>query len=379
MIYSSTGVDAALGPTGSAFDGVVDQLGWAIAGLVALVVIGRLDYRYLRTFSVLGFLIGLGLLSLLHLPAIGPIQPLETGGSVRWLRIGSLPSFQPAELAKLALVVFLAHWLTSRGREVGSPWRVTIPFVVFAGSYAGLVITEPDLGTTGVIALTAATMWFVAGASLWQLALLIPAGVVAVAAYVLMNPYQLERIHTFLDPWASASSGGYQTVQGLYALALGGLSGAGLGQSGQPGGLTVPNADNDFIFAVIGQELGLPGGLTVIVLFLVLAVRGIRVALGAPDTFGALVALGITAWLSSQAFINIGVVVNLLPLTGIPLPFVSAGGTSLMVSLTAVGILLSISRETLPRGAVTHEDPDRGRRHGWPHLPRPGRRATSAG
>jgi cell division protein FtsW len=171
-----------------------------------------------------------------------------------------------------------------------------------------------------------------------------------------------------------ASSDGFQTVHGLYALALGGVFGQGLGQSRQPSGLALPAAENDFIFAVVGQEFGLLGGLLVIGLFLLLMWRGIRIALHAPDTFGGLLAMGITAWLAFQAFINIGVVVNLLPLTGMPLPFLSDGGTSLVVALVAVGILLSISRESVTRGASAHEDPDRSRGHRRPHLPRAGRR-----
>jgi cell division protein FtsW len=249
-----------------------------------------------------------------------------------------------------------------------------LPFLVVVGLTAGLVVLEPDLGTTGVLVLTAFTMFFVAGGSLWQLLLVMPVGIAAVAVLLLRNPYQMSRWTTFLDPFSVASSDGYQTVHGLYALALGGVFGQGLGQSRQPSGLALPAAENDFIFAVVGQEFGLVGGLVVIGLFLVLTWRGIRVAMHAPDTFGSLLAMGITAWLAFQAFINIGVVVQLLPLTGITLPFLSDGGTSLVVALAAVGILLSISRESVPRGAGDHEDPHRGRGHRRPHLPRPGRR-----
>jgi cell division protein FtsW len=187
--------------------------------------------------------------------------------------------------------------------------------------------------------------------------------------------YQQDRIDVFLDPFRYASDLGFQTVHGLFALAMGGILGIGLGQSSQPGGLYVPNADNDFIFAIVGQELGLVGAVVVVGLFLFFAYRGIRVALGAPDTFGALLAVGITAWLTLQAFINIGVVLLLIPNTGITLPFISSGGSSLVVSFAAVGILLSISRETQARGTWNDADPDRGRRYGRPHLSRSGRPA----
>ena len=373
MVYSSRGVDAAR--DGSIFDAVTTQLGWGLLGGLVLVLAMRVDYRYWRLVSVVGILIAIGLLVLVLLPAVPPlIQPIEANGATRWLRIGGLPAFHPAEFAKLGLVIYLAHWLATRGSDVTSVRRGLLPFLLVVGVVAGLVVLEPDLGTTGVLVLTAFTMLFVAGGSLWQMLLLIPMGVVGVAGLLLMNPYQMTRWRTFLDPFSVASSDGYQTVHGLYALALGGVFGQGLGQSRQPSGLALPAAENDFIFAVVGQEFGLIGGLAVIGLFLLLTWRGIRVAMHAPDTFGSLLAMGITAWLAFQAFINIGVVVQLLPLTGITLPFLSDGGTSLVVALAAVGILLSISRESVPRGASSHEDPHRGRGHRRPHLPRPGRR-----
>ena len=177
---------------------------------------------------------------------------------------------------------------------------------------------EPDLGTTGVVTLMAFSMFFVAGASLWHLGVLVPVGLLVVG--LVLREYQMDRIEVFLDPWKVANEEGYQTVRGIMSLGLGGIVGTGLGQSDpHAGGLAVPNSANDFIFAVVGQELGLLGGVTVIILFTLLAWRGLRVALAAPDTFGGLVALGITAWLCFQAFINIGVVIHLLPLTGVPL------------------------------------------------------------
>jgi cell division protein FtsW len=373
MVYSSRGVDAAR--DGSIFDAVTTQLGWGLLGGLVLVVAMRIDYRHWRLFSVLGLAVAVGLLLLVLMPAIPPlIQPIEANGATRWLRIGGLPAFHPAELAKLALVIYLAHWLATRGSDVGSVRRGLLPFLIVVGLVAGLVVLEPDLGTTGVLVLTAFTMFFVAGGSIWQLLLLVPVGIAGVATLLLVNPYQMARWTTFLDPFSVASSDGYQTVHGLYALALGGVFGQGLGQSRQPSGLALPAAENDFIFAVVGQEFGLVGGLAVIGLFLLLTWRGIRIAMHAPDPFGSYLAMGITAWLAFQAFINIGVVVQLLPLTGITLPFLSDGGTSLVVALAAVGILLSISRESVFQGASSHEDPHRGRGHRRPHLPRPGRR-----
>jgi cell division protein FtsW len=217
-------------------------------------------------------------------------------------------------------------------------------------------------------------------------------GVVIVGASGLLKDYQLARIQTFLDPWADPLGAGFHTIQGLLALGLGGIFGSGLGESKLAGGLYLPNAWNDFIFAIIGEEFGLVGGGLVIAMFVLLAYAGIRTALRAPDTFAALLAVGITAWLCFQAFINIAVVVALLPVTGITLPFISAGGSSLVVSFAAAGILLSISRETVERGAAPPAEPgeprarggsgdrrtdataDRGRRDRGAHLPGAGRR-----
>ena len=269
-------------------------------------------------------------------------------------------------------------WLTSRASDVGSLRRGMLPFTLLVGVIAVLVMLEPDLGTTGVLVLTAFTMFYVAGGAIWQMLLLVPVGLAGVAGMIMLQPYQMVRIQTFLDPFQDAAGNGFQTVQGLRALALGGVTGQGLGESRQPGGLRLPAAENDFIFAVVGQEFGFVGGVIVIGLFLLLAWRGMRIAMRAPDTFGGLLALGITAWLTFQAFINIGVVVNLLPLTGMPLPFLSDGGTSLVVVLAAVGILLSISRESVTRGVSAHEDPHRSRGHRRPHLPRLGRRDPAA-
>ena len=374
MVYSSSGVSSLL-RTDDPFAVVGPQALWATLGVIGMVVIMRIDYRHLRTVSVPAFAVAVVLLVLVLLPPIGPLRPIEVGGATRWLAIGPLPALHPAEFAKLALIVYLAHWLARRGTRARSLVQGLLPFLLITGPILLLVYLEPDLGTTGVVTLTAFTMFFVAGGSIAQLLLLVPAGVAAVAYAVSHSSYQMARVEAFLDPWANPTGVGYHTVQGLLALGTGGVFGIGLGESRQPGALQLPAAHNDFVFAMVAQELGLVGGLVVIGLYLLFAYRGLRIALSAPDTFGALLATGITAWLGLQAFINIGVVVVLLPITGITLPFLSAGGSSLLVSFAAVGILLSISRETLARGTWTHADPDRGRRYGRPHPPRAGRRA----
>jgi cell division protein FtsW len=365
MVYSSSAMKGYLSAEADTFRTVGPQIQWALLGLLAMVAMMRVDYRYLRLASIPGYVIALGLLVLVFVDEFN----IVIGGSARWLKLGPLPAIHPAEMAKLALIVYLAHWFAKRGSGVGSFWGGVVPFLIIAGPVVALVFREPDLGTTMVIALTAFTMYFVAGANVIHLGGLFGlAGFGAIA--VGLAGYQMDRIRVWLNPWSDPLGSGYHTVQGLLALGLGGVFGSGLGESRMAGGLFVPNAFNDFIFAVVGQEFGFVGAGLVIVLFLALAYAGIRTALAAPDTFGALLAAGITGWLCLQAFINIGVVVTLIPITGITLPFISAGGSSLIISFAAVGILLSISRETVEKGTWNDDAAaDRGRRHGRTHLP----------
>jgi cell division protein FtsW len=374
MVYSSSAMKGYLSAEGDTFQTVGPQIQWALLGLVAMVAMMRVDYRYLRLASIPGYVVALGLLGLVFVDEYN----IVIGGSARWLRLGPLPAIHPAEMAKLALVIYLAHWFAKRGTRVGSFWGGVVPFLIIAAPVIALVFREPDLGTTIVITLTAFTMYFVAGANIVHLGSLFGlAGFAAIA--VGLAGYQMDRIRVWLNPWSDPLGSGYHTVQGLLALGLGGVFGSGLGESRMAGGLFVPNAFNDFIFAIIGEEFGLIGAGVVIALFVLLAYAGIRVALGAPDTFGALLAAGITAWLCIQAFINIAVVVTLVPITGITLPFISAGGSSLIISFAAIGILLSISRETIEKGTWNNDaTADRRRRDGRAHLPGAGRRPLTA-
>ena len=375
MVYSSSAMKAYL-QNDDTLAIVGPQIQWAGLGIISMLVAMRVDYRYLRLVSIPMFAVGLGLLGLVLLPDIGPLHPRIVGGSARWLQIGPLPAIHPAEFAKLAMIVYLAHWMAKRGTRISSFWGGTVPFLVIVAPVVALVFKEPDLGTTIVLGLTALTMFFVAGANLAHLAVM---GLIAFFGVVLvgLRGYQVERIQAWINPWSDPLGKGFHTIQGLLALALGGVLGAGLGESRQAGGLFLPNASNDFIFAIIGEEFGLLGGVVVLGLFLLLGYAGIRTALRAPDTFGALLAAGITAWLCLQAFVNIGVVAALLPVTGITLPFISAGGSSLIISFAAVGILLSISRETVERGSWNDAGPDRGRGHGRTHLPGARRRSIA--
>ena len=338
MVFSSSAMHAYI-ERDDTLAIVGPQIFWAALGLLVMVAVMRIDYRWLRLVSVSGYAIALALLVLVFVPSLNRV----VGGSARWLVVGPLPAVHPAEIAKLALIVYLAHWMANKGKRISGFRSGTVPFLLIAVPVVALVFKEPDLGTTVVIALAAFTMFFTAGASLWQLGGMGAIGFLGVLL-VGLRDYQIERIRTFIDPWADPLGTGFHTIQGLLALGLGGIFGSGLGESKLAGGLYLPNAWNDFIFAIIGEEFGFLGAGLVIALFILLAYAGIRTALRAPDTFGALLAAGITAWLCFQAFINIGVVVALLPVTGITLPFISAGGSSLLFTLVSVGFLLNITQ-----------------------------------
>ncbi len=362
VVYSSSAMSGYLSSGGDTFRTLGPQLMWAAVGLVLMLVAMRIDYRWLRLVSLPLALVAAVLLVLVQVDSF----QVTVGGSAQWLKLPGLPAVQPSELAKLALVIYLAHWMARRGSAVAGLRTGLVPFVVIVAPFVLLIFKSPDIGSAGVLGLTAVLMFFLAGANPLYLAGLAAAAIGGAA--ILLKDYQLERLQSFADPFADRLAAGYQPVQGLLALGLGGLFGAGLGERAAAGGIVLPNAHNDYIFAVIGQEFGFLGALVVIGLFALLAYRGFRIALAAPDTFGGLLAAGITAWLCLQAFVNIGVVVTLIPVTGITLPFVSAGGSSLIVSLVAAGILLSVSRETAVSGGWNASG-DRGWWNGWAHLP----------
>ena len=374
MVYSSSAMRGYLSADADTFAIVGPQIQWALLGIAAMVFMMRVDYRYLRLVSVPVYVVAVALLVLVFVPEFN----IVIGGSARWLKLPVLPAIHPAEMAKLALVIYLAHWFAKRGTRVGGLWTGTLPFLVIIAPVIALVFREPDLGTTIVISLTAFMLFFVAGANTLHVGAM--AGFGGIGAIVVgLAGYQMDRIRAWLDPWLYQDTIGYHTVQGLLALGLGGAFGAGLGESRMAGGLFVPNAFNDFIFAIIGEEFGLLGAAIVVFLFVTLAYSGVRIALAAPDTFGALLAAGITGWLCIQAFINIAVVVALVPITGITLPFISAGGSSLIISFAAIGILLSISRETIEKGTWNDDAiADRRRGDGRAHLPGSGRRPLAA-
>jgi len=369
MVYSASAIPSYANDQ-DMFALVAPQVLAGLLGLAAMAFFMRLDYRYLRVLSVPLAFVALGLLAVVLLPQVGVVH----NGSSRWLHLGPLPEVHPAEVAKLSLVIYLSHWLANKGIGIRDFRRGALPLAVITVPFLVLVVREPDLGTAAVIVLIVFALYFVAGASLLHL---LAAGLAGLAGGVLVilmvGDYPLQRIQTVLNPWAGPQDTGYQTIKSLEAISAGGLLGTGLGNSK----VFVPSDVNDFIFSVIAQEMGLVGGAVVIALFVAFAYAGIRTAMRAPDTFGGLMAAGITSWICFQALINIGVVVAVVPVTGITLPFVSAGGTSLTVSLAAVGILLSVSRETVERGWVSATT-DSGRGYGRTYLPGSRRRSVAA-
>ncbi|MDP9280731.1 MAG: putative lipid II flippase FtsW [Chloroflexota bacterium] len=353
MVYSASGIKAL-----DALDDPRYFLGWqslwATLGLIGMLVATRVDYHRYRVLALPLLVVAVALLAAVLVPGIGT----TVNGAARWLRVGPV-GIQPAELAKLALILYLAFWLGARRDRIGRG-GTALGFVIVTGLIAGLIFAEPDLGTAIVIGAIALAMYFVAGARLWMFgALALLSGVLALAG-ALAHPERVERLMTFIDPWKDPRDAGYQAIQALYGLALGGLSGEGLGAGREKFGF-LPFPYTDSIFAILGDELGLIGTLAVIMLFLVFAYRGVRIALRAPDAMGALIATGVTTWLVFQAWVNMAVVASLIPMTGITLPFISYGGSSLCVGLIAVGILLNVGRQAAPAPATVSRAPRRRR------------------
>ncbi|HEY8883699.1 MAG TPA: putative lipid II flippase FtsW [Chloroflexota bacterium] len=344
MVYSASYVIAHNDPSyGNDAYFLLQQLWRAGLGLAFLLVAQATDYHLWRRIA-LPFVA----LAVLLLVAVLATHLAHTAyGAQRWLKLGPLPAIEPSELVKLALVVYFADWLSRRQGRLTEFASSTVPFAVTLGGICVLVILQPDLGTAIVIAATSVCLFFVAGADLRQLAVGLIGAAGALVLVVLGAGYRSQRIAAFLDPSRDPLGVGWNITQAQIALGSGGVLGLGLGASRQKF-YYLPNAHTDAIFAVVGEELGLLGTLGVLFLFGFLAFRGFRIARRAPDSYGALLATGITCGLVIQALINIGVITATIPFTGIPLPFVSYGGSSLVVSLLAIGIMLNVSRQGTP-------------------------------
>jgi cell division protein FtsW len=297
------------------------------------------------------------LLVLVLVPGLGATNY----GAMRWLRVGP-GQLQPSEIAKLGLILYLADWLARRGQRVGDFMNGLLPFAIIVGVVAALVEVQPDLGTTAIIIGAAACVFFVAGAKLLHIGLLAMAAAGAgVVLQAHLSNYQLDRLRAFIDPWSNIQGSGWHTAQGLIAVGSGGVFGLGLG-NGLQKYYWVPNAHTDAIFAIIGEELGFVGCVAVLLLFGILSWRGFLIAWRAPDPFARLFATGLTCLLTLQALVNVAVVTNSLPYTGVTLPLVSFGGSSTVISLIAVGLLLNISRQQPGSSEVELEIDDVGPR-----------------
>ncbi|MFN8512078.1 MAG: putative lipid II flippase FtsW [Chloroflexia bacterium] len=352
MIFSATFAIYLPDGGGGTFYFLKKQVGWLLLGGFGFLVMSRIDYHFWRAYSIPALAGALGLLMLVMVPGLG----VAGGGAHRWLNLGPIPQFQPSELAKMALILYLADWLTKRGPRLGTWLLGVMPFSVILGGMIFLVMLEPDLGTSFLLAIIGITMLLVAGANLRQFALYIGLGAAAFMVLALGATYRRERLALFMksDQELYLIDGGWQLIQARLSFGSGGFFGVGLGASRLKYGW-LPAAHTDAIFAVIGEELGFLGCAFLLGLFLILAIRGYRVVLRAADPFGALLATGIVSWIVFQAMINLGGITTAIPFTGVPLPFVSYGGTSLCVVMAAAGVLVNISRQTTEVGSGKSE------------------------
>jgi cell division protein FtsW len=328
---------------------VARQAIFALIGMAAMVFFMRMDYNRLRVLSLPMLLVALVALGLVLVPGIG----VERNGAARWLEFGPI-SVQPSEYAKLAVVIYISAWLTSRGNDIHKFSLGFVPFVLMLGIIGGLIMAEPDMGTTIIVLLTASTLFFVAGAPLSHLALLLAVGGAISFMVVQEREYQMDRLMSYIDPEGDPQGNGFQILQLLIALGSGGPLGIGWAESRQKF-FYVPGAHTDGVFAVIGEEVGFAGLMLVIGLFAFFIFRGIRVTFTARDRFGTLLSIGIISWIGFQTLINIAGITRTIPLTGVPVPFLSYGGSSLIALMAAVGVLLSVSRYAMTQTYTTKQ------------------------
>ena len=336
MVYSASSYFAMVNYNDStAF--LKKQALFAVVGFIAMIFISRCDYHKLKKLTgILLIITPILLVAVYAFPA--------TKGAQRWIRLGPL-SFQPSELAKYAVVIILAHMITNKGEQIKEFWKGIVPCFVIGGGFAALILAQKNLSIAAVTGFVTFIMVFVAGArKIFMFGVITPIILFLGSFFTLFEDYRRRRLLNFINPWKDPAGDGYQLIQSFYALGAGGVTGLGIGQSRQKT-LYMPEPHNDFIFAIIGEELGLIGCTVVILLFVIFVYRGIKIAMSAKDEYGTLLAVGITSIIGLQAIINIAVVTGSMPVTGVPLPFISYGGTALVFNLMAMGILLNISRQ----------------------------------
>jgi cell division protein FtsW len=322
------------------------QLAWALIGLLLVPIVMRIDYRNYRQPVVIWTALAVVVIALVAVLFGRPVK-----GATRWLGIGPF-GVQPSELAKIAVIIFTAALLERRMERIDDVGYSLLPIAVVVGAVTGLVLAEPDLGTAVSIAMIAALMVFAAGIGYRYVVGVLLASLPAMYFLVMTSDYRRKRVLAFLNPWEDPLDGGFQMIQSMIAVGTGGVFGRGL-MGGVQKLFYLPEPHNDFIYSVIAEELGLIGATVVLMCFCVIVWRGLRTAMRAPDRFGAFLAIGLTAMVAFQAFFNISVVLGLLPPKGIPLPFVSAGGSSLLINLVGMGILLNVSQHASPPHVIT--------------------------
>jgi cell division protein FtsW len=317
---------------------ILKQAGIAIAGIIIMIITSNIDVKKYRKISPIIFLASLILTALVFIPQLG----FTHGGATRWLSFGSY-TFQPAELLKIAAIIFLAAILSGYKETTKQSIRSLIPFLLIVVSTAVPILKQPDTGTFLVTFLALLAVYIASGARFTQILIVFFCCVIAIASLAYFRPYVAERFTTFLDPTSDVQGSGYQVQQALIAVGSGGITGRGFGQSIQKFSY-LPEPIGDSVFAVAGEEFGLVGTVSIIILFVFFALRGFKIAASSKDVFGRLLAIGIITLITAQAIINIGAIIGVIPLTGIPLSFVSHGGTALMFTMAEAGIILSISK-----------------------------------
>ena len=336
MVYSSSNVWAEY-KYGDQFFFLKRQLFFASLGTVAMIVIMFIPYVLWKKYAKILLFACFLLLLLVLIPGIGIVR----GGAQSWIGVGVF-SIQPSEFMKLGLIIFLAAFLSTYQKYITSFRKVFFPAVMLIFTAFAIIMLQPDLGTGVVLVLTCMLMIFIAGGQLRYFIGVGMMGLIGFVGLILSAPYRISRITAFMNPWDDPLGDGFQIIQSLYAIGPGGLMGVGLGNSLQKY-FYLPEPQTDFIFAILGEELGFIGGTVVIGIFILLLWRGINIALAAPDQFGRFTAFGIISMLTIQVMINVSVVIGLIPVTGITLPFLSYGGSSLMLTLCSIGIVLNIS------------------------------------
>jgi cell division protein FtsW len=339
VMVTSASVAFAYTQHQSAFYYAERQTAWMAIGFAALLLLARIDYHRLRPLALAGAAAAVLLMLLVLVPHLG----VTVNGARRWFDAGPLGTFQPSELGKLAFAVFVAHWVDRNTAHIGNFQRVFLPFAAMLAGVLVLLMLERDLGTSVVMVGIFVSAYWAGGGRFRHMLLLVAALGLAFVALTLLEPYRFARLASFKNPFADPLGAGFQSTQALYGLGSGGFFGVGIGHSVEKYGW-LPEAHTDFIFAIVGEETGLFGTTLVMLGFLFFAIRGYRAALRAPDRFGVGLAASITTWISFEALLNMATVTNTLPITGVPLPFFSYGGTAVATTLAAVGVLLSVAR-----------------------------------